>query len=109
MKKLILCFLIAGSAHASELAQQQFLNAVTVCPAQTNPQRALKTLKGNSFSQIEFIGSSEEMSADVIWNPQLYNPMIAAPTVIVGKITVEMTYPAPGYGLECKVKYFAIH
>jgi hypothetical protein len=105
MKKLILCFLLIGSAHASEVAQEHFLNAMTVCPIKTNPLRALESLGGNSFSSIEMVDNTEAVTADVVFNPRLRNPMIGAPTRIVGKITVEMTYPAPGYGLVCRTKF----
>jgi hypothetical protein len=104
--KIFFCLLsfISAEAFASEGANQTLLNAITVCPPNSNPMKYLKQVGGNSFGNAEFdLNSSTRVQVDLIRNPQLLNPMIAAPIVILGKLSLEMTYPAPGFGLVCEI------
>lgn len=106
MKKSLLGFMLLCSSvtFASDKASQILLNAMTVCPVETNPTTILKKLGGNSFFSSELDASSENtIVVNVVHNPRLYNPLIMAPTRLLGKIRVQMSYPEPGYGLVCKI------
>jgi hypothetical protein len=92
------------SYGADPTAQQELLNAITVCPTQANPLTALADMHGNSLGDAQFENhSSTAILVDVVYNPQLYNTRIMTPIRLLGKIRVEMTYPEPGYALVCKI------
>ena len=102
-KKLMLFTLLSVSAFADEAATQKLLNAVTVCSSASNPLTAMTVYNGNSFGNVAIEADTGAITADVVYDPRLQNPLVGAPTRIVGRVRVEMKYPAPGYGLECKV------
>lgn len=104
-KALFSLFLVSVSALASdENATQLLLNSITVCPASVNPLRALAKLRGNSFTDARFVqGSSGPILVQAVYDPQLLNPLIMAPSRLVGTVRVEMAYPPPGYALRCRV------
>ncbi len=105
MKLFFILFLSLSPmlSGASEEARQKLLNAITVCPENTNPLFWLKRLGGNSFTGTTFSADQEAVETTVTLNPQLLNPLIMAPIRLLGTIRVEMTYQPPGYGLRCKV------
>ena len=89
-------------AEKNAVADQTFLNAITVCPVEQNPMTGLKELRGNSFANVRSEAANPGLIlVDVISNPQLMNPRIMAPTRRMGSLTVQMTYPRPGFGLRC--------
>ncbi len=96
---------ISASAFAGE-ADQTVINAITVCPAANNPLTALKKARGNSITGAEFTKEGEtSVTAMVVYDPRLNNPLIGAPTRLLGSLDIKMDYPAPGYGLKCTVKF----
>jgi hypothetical protein len=102
---LVAAAVIAGTAHAEGEAAQTLLNALTNCPANTNPMNALKSLGGNVLGNPRFVADGEgAVEFDVVRDPRVMNVMIGAPTVLLGTGKIEMKYSAPGYGLVCAVE-----
>ena len=100
----VIIALFTQNTFAQDAASQLLMNAISVCPQGTNPLTELKNIGANSFTNVEFFrGMNDTVELDAIWNPQLLNPMLMSPTILRGKMLVSMTYPAPGYGLVCKV------
>lgn len=99
----ILMMLSSVSAFAEESAAQKLLDAVAVCPKVSNPMMVLKSMGGNAFVGAEFDGGNDTVIADIVYDPRRMNPLLTGPIRMLGKIRVSMEYPAPGYGLLCKV------
>lgn len=94
------------SSYAEERAYQQLLNAITVCPENENPMILLKQSGSNSFGQVEFEDADETIvTAALVSNPGLTNILIMAPTRLMGKMKLEMSYPRPGHALRCIISY----
>jgi len=114
MKNLLLLTLITipSFSHAqtqevqgdcpSTPAYQLLLNAITVCPAEENPALGLSQLLGNAYTNVKFDGEGIAV-ATIVHDPRLLNSRVGAPMQIKGDIRIEMSYPAPGFGLVCKL------
>jgi len=120
MKNLILIAFLAlptlAFAQMQELqsdcpsvqASQILLNAITVCPADENPALGLSQLLGNAYTNVK-LESDGVATATIVHDPRLLNSRVGAPLQIRGDIRIEMTYPAPGYGLVCKLTVNKFH
>jgi len=118
MKKLIIAsFLILPTlalAQTSEntcpeiQASQILMNAITVCPADQNPALGLVELGGNGYSNVK-LESDGVATATIVHDPRLLNSHVGAPLQVKGDISIEMTYPAPGFGLVCKLTVNKFH
>jgi hypothetical protein len=98
----VLSILFSANAFADEAGYQQLLNAITICPSAQNPSLGLAQLLGNSYSNVNLVGP-KTVTAEILYDPTLINPLSMQPTRLMGNIRIEMSYPAPGYGLVCKL------
>ncbi|HXH30747.1 MAG TPA: hypothetical protein VNJ01_08025 [Bacteriovoracaceae bacterium] len=105
MKHLLVALMLMSSNidSADTEAFQVLMNAVTVCPKGVNPLELLREMGGNSFTDVNLEAGTTGVTALVVHDPQLLNPLIMRPMRLLGKIRVEMNYPALGYGLVCSM------
>lgn len=95
---------LSSPAFAEDNAQQQLLNAITVCGRKHNPLTEMRSLGGNSFVGVIFEpGSTTAVTANIVKNFQLLNSTLNSPAYILGKIRIELVYPAPDYNLVCHI------
>lgn len=86
------------SALANEVGQETLLNAITMCPAETNPLNALKELNGNVFINVKSGEDAGTVTMNVEDVPT--NIHMRRPSVIRGYVYVEMRHDETG-ALKC--------
>src|SRR4051812_3607481 len=104
MNKTLLIFgiLFALQSLADERAYQQILNAMAVCPADQNPALVLPQFKANTFLNAQ-MSNGETANAEIALDPRLLNSNTRQPIMLLGTMSIQMSYPAPGFGLVCKL------